>query len=100
MVCNLCVLACPFDALEMSPEFESAVYDRRLLIYGLNRYAGPPASLLLKEPDPEARKKLMEPRGRYAGPVPLGGEVYPNVRPLFEGRQPPAAGGGEAEGPG
>ncbi len=97
MVCNLCVQACPFGALEMSPEFESAVYDRRLLIYGLNRYAGPPASALLKEADPEARKKLMEPRGRYDGPLPLGGEVFRNVRPLVEGQKPPAVGGGEPE---
>ena len=99
MVCNLCVLACPFDALEMSPEFESAVYDRRLLIYGLNRYAGPPASLLLKEPDPEARKKLMEPRGRYDGPVPLGGEAYRNVRPLSLNKGPGVRGQGSGSNP-
>ena len=100
VVCNLCVQACPFGALEMSPEFESAVYDRRLLIYGLNRYAGPPASVLLKEEDPEVRRKLMEPRGRYDGPVPLGGEAYRNVRPLFDEPKPPVAKGGEPEGQG
>jgi len=42
--CNACVLACPFDALIFKNNFEQAVYDRRLLIYNLNRYIGPPKS--------------------------------------------------------
>ena len=49
--CNACVQSCPFNALEMGHEFENAVYDRRLLIFNLNRYAGPPASVLNKQPD-------------------------------------------------
>lgn len=75
--CNMCVIVCPFSALMMLPRFESAVYDQRLLVYTLNRYAGPAASALLKVADPEARGKMMEPRGFYEGPVPLGGEKMP-----------------------
>lgn len=71
--CNACVIVCPFGALEMSPKFESAVFDRRLLVYNLNRYAGPPASVLLKAADDEQRKSMMEPRGVYSGPLPLNG---------------------------
>lgn len=80
--CNACVLACPFDALEMTHEFENAVYDRRLLIFNLNHYAGPTAAVLEKEPDPEKRKALMEPRETYGGPVPMAGHYIPDVRPL------------------
>lgn len=80
--CNACVQSCPFDALEMGPEFESAVYDRRLLIFTLNRYAAPPASVLLKEPDLQLREKMREPRDRYGGPVPMNGHPLPNLRPL------------------
>jgi NADH-quinone oxidoreductase subunit I len=81
-VCNACVQACPFGALEMRPDFENAVYDRRLLIYTLNRYAGPPASVLHKEENPETCRKMMEPRDRYGGPVPANGHFLPNVTPL------------------
>lgn len=80
--CNACVQACPFDALEMTHEFENAVFDRRLLIFNLNRYAGPPASFLNKEPDPEKRAAMMEPREPYSGPVPLCGHSWPDVPPL------------------
>jgi hypothetical protein len=66
----------------MSHEFENAVYDRRLLVYTLNRYAGPPASVLLKEADPQARQRMMEPRDRYGGPVPMNGQGLPGLRPL------------------
>src|SRR5208283_2076386 len=72
-VCYACVQACPFGGIEMRPDFENAVYDRRLLIYTLNRYAGPPASVLDKEKNPEARRKMMEPRDPYGGPVPANG---------------------------
>lgn len=78
--CNACVLSCPFDALEMGHEFENAVYDRRLLIFTLNRYAGP--SVLRKVESEEARSKMMEPRDRYGGPVPLNGTAMPVVKPL------------------
>jgi formate hydrogenlyase subunit 6/NADH:ubiquinone oxidoreductase subunit I len=79
--CNACVQSCPFDALEMGHEFENAVYDRRLLIFTLNRYAGP--SVLRKVESMEARSKMMEPRDRYGGPVPLNGTAMPVVSPLM-----------------
>lgn len=37
IICNLCIEACPFDAIEMSRDFETAVFDRRDLIEQLNR---------------------------------------------------------------
>ncbi len=79
--CNLCVMACPSDALHMTHQFENAVYDRRLLIYTLNRYAGPSAEVMAKL-DEEARKQAMEPRDVYGGPVPLNGEPLPNIKPI------------------
>ena len=79
--CNACVQSCPFNALEMGHEFENAVYDRRLLIFTLNRYAGP--SVLRKVETIEARSKMMEPRDRYGGPVPLNGTAMPVVQPLM-----------------
>ena len=75
--CNMCVIVCPTAALEMRTGFESAVYDQRLLIYNLNHYAGPAAAALMKVADPEERKKMMEPRGFYEGPVPLCGARLP-----------------------
>jgi len=89
--CNACVQSCPFDALEMTHDFENAVFDRRLLIYTLNRYAGPPASVLAKQEDPAARTKMMEPRDRYGGPVPMNGTALPNVPPVGSPAQPGAA---------
>jgi len=82
MYCNACVQACPFDAIEMSHGFENAVYDRRLLVYNLNRFAGPTAGFIADEEDPEVRRKLLEPRERYGGPVPMNGYPLPNLRPL------------------
>jgi NADH-quinone oxidoreductase subunit I len=81
-VCNACVQVCPFGALEMTHSFENAVYDRRLLIFSLNRYAGPPAGVLAAQTDPAVRQQMMEPRGRYEGPVPLNGTPMPVVKPL------------------
>jgi NADH-quinone oxidoreductase subunit I len=46
--CNACVIACPFNALVFRNNFEQAVYDRRLLIYNLNKYIGPPKSYFKK----------------------------------------------------
>ena len=80
--CNMCVQSCPFDALEMTGEFEHAVFDRRLLVFTLNKYAGPPASVLLKEPDEAVRAAAMEPRDCYGGPVPLNGTDLPNLKAL------------------
>ena len=65
--CNICVMVCPFNVLRFDGTFESSVYDRRLLMYTLNDYAGPVASVLAKVEDPEARKAAMEPRDRYSG---------------------------------
>ncbi|MCX5655914.1 MAG: 4Fe-4S binding protein [Planctomycetota bacterium] len=80
--CNACVQACPFGALAMTHDFENAVYDRRLLVFTLNTYAGPHAAAMLKESDEAVRKQAMEPRDRYGGPVPLNGHPLPNIRPL------------------
>lgn len=75
--CNMCVLVCPTAALKMLPSFESAVYDQKLLVYNLNPYAGPATTALAKVADPEERKKLMEARKFYEGPLPLCGEQIP-----------------------
>ncbi|NLH16153.1 MAG: 4Fe-4S binding protein [Phycisphaerae bacterium] len=77
LLCNACVQACPFGALKMTHSFENAVYDRRLLVYNLNRYAGPPAKVLAAEPDTAKRRQMMEPRGRFDGPLPLNEGLKP-----------------------
>jgi len=66
----------------MGHEFENAVYDRRLLIFTLNRYAGPCASVLNKQEDLAIRTKMTVPIKRYDGPVPLNGTAFPVVQPL------------------
>ena len=98
--CNACVQSCPFDALEMTGEFEHAVFDRRLLIFTLNRYAGPPAGVLLKEPDEAKRAAAMEPRDVYGGPVPLNGADLPSVKALAVRPQADPARQGAAPAPG
>ena len=80
--CNLCVQVCPFGILKMDGSFEGAVYDRRLFVFTLNHYAGPAAGLLAKVADPEERKKMIEPRDRYSGPVPLNGQELAGVKAL------------------
>ncbi|MBI5092834.1 MAG: 4Fe-4S binding protein [Candidatus Hydrogenedentes bacterium] len=82
MFCNACVQACPFDAIEMGHAFENAVYDRRLLIYGLNPIAGPAASALENEEDPEVRRRMSDPRTILGGPIPLNGAGLPNLKPV------------------
>jgi NADH-quinone oxidoreductase subunit I len=82
LYCNACVQACPFDAIEMSHGFENAVYDRRLLVYNLNQVAGPPVNAIELEDDPEIRRKMIDPRERYGGPVPMNGHPLPYLRPL------------------
>lgn len=37
IICNHCIEACPFDAIAMSNDFETAVFDRRSLIEQLNK---------------------------------------------------------------
>lgn len=76
--CNFCVFACPHEALEMTGNFESAVYDRRLLIYNLNKYAGPPAKELDKLSE-EERQQVVDLRETYSGPVPLAGVDVPGL---------------------
>lgn len=71
--CNLCVLVCPFSCLKMNSQFESAVFDQRLLIYNLNQYAGPTSVALAKLADDDARTKAIQPRVPYEGPVALDG---------------------------
>jgi NADH-quinone oxidoreductase subunit I len=57
--CNACVIACPFEALDFQNNFEQAVYDRRLLIYNLNRYVGPPKSYISKIESSEKKASIM-----------------------------------------
>lgn len=71
--CNVCVMVCPYQVLKMKPQFESSVYDQKFLIYNLTPYAGPAAPALMKIADPEERKKMLEPRSKYAGPTALNG---------------------------
>ncbi|MBI2604750.1 MAG: 4Fe-4S dicluster domain-containing protein [Deltaproteobacteria bacterium] len=68
--CNACVIVCPFSVLTMSGTFENSVFDSRLLIYNLTRYAGPTSQVLMKIADPEERKRMIETRGVFSG-VPL-----------------------------
>lgn len=79
--CNACVAACPHKAIEFTGKFESAVYDRRLLVYNLNAYAGP-HSKLVKKVDEEQRDGLKRSVGRYSGPIPLSGTELPGIPAL------------------
>src|SRR5204863_295335 len=36
-MCNLCIIACPTDAIKMSPDYEHSVFDRNQLIKVLNK---------------------------------------------------------------
>jgi NADH-quinone oxidoreductase subunit I len=71
--CNLCVMVCPFNVLKMNSTFESSVYDQRLLVMNLVKYAGPTSTVLAKMPDDETRKKAIEARDPYSGPTALNG---------------------------
>ncbi|MCB9083795.1 MAG: 4Fe-4S binding protein [Bdellovibrionaceae bacterium] len=85
--CNICVMVCPFDALEMANDFEASVYDKKLLTYQLNRYAGPTKKFFDKMENKEDKPKMMFPRVPYEGPTPLGRDVFGDV-PSPEGEQP------------
>lgn len=72
--CNLCVMVCPHDALEMVGSFESSVLDRRLLVFQLNRYAGPTKKNLEKIAEIGEREAVIRnlpERKPYEGEVPL-----------------------------
>ncbi len=79
MFCNACVQACPWDAIEMTPHFENAVFDRRLLVYNLNRLAGPRINLIQDTEDPALRDRMVDRRDRFGGPIPLNGFALPNL---------------------
>jgi NADH-quinone oxidoreductase subunit I len=36
-MCNLCIVACPSDAIKMAPNFEHSVFDRTKLTKVLNQ---------------------------------------------------------------
>lgn len=85
--CNICVLVCPFDALEWTSDFESSVYDRRLLVTQLNQYAGPPAKVIEKMDDDKRSLQLEDvknkKREKYKNaPVPLNGTIMAGVSKL------------------
>ena len=89
--CNACVVACPFSVLTFNGGFESSVFDRRLLSYNLTGYAGPTSTVLMKVEDPEERKKMIEPRDVYSGPMTIGGRPKDQV-PEYN-KKKPAEGG-------
>lgn len=73
--CNACVQVCPHFAIEFKGNFESSVYDRRLFVYTLNKYAGPASKDLAKLTDPEELKKQMTAiSGAYEAEVPMAGK--------------------------
>ena len=58
--CYVCVIVCPFNALAFKNNFEHAVYDRRLLIYNLNRYIGPPNSYFNSIDNSDQKQNLIK----------------------------------------
>ena len=69
--CNLCVYSCPFDAIEMTSNFENSVFDRRLLHSQINSYSGPYKKLIEQQEDPKICDQMMTPRIPFEGDVPL-----------------------------
>ena len=78
--CNACVMVCPTQALAMSDQFEASVYDRRLLVLNLNRYAGPTAKEMTKIECPEERARQMTLVHPYDGPVALMGRPFDGLK--------------------
>jgi NADH-quinone oxidoreductase subunit I len=76
--CNACVQACPWGAIEFKGDFESAVYDRRLLAFDIIPYAGPPAKELAKA-EADKRPGLMAKRLPFDAPVPAAGVAMDGV---------------------
>lgn len=85
--CNACVIVCPYSVLKFGPNFEGSVYDRRLLVYNLSKYAGAPSGVLAKVQDPAERAKAIEPRTPYYGPVPMQGQALPGVEAVAENKK-------------
>jgi NADH-quinone oxidoreductase subunit I len=86
--CNLCVLVCPFSCLKMNSKFESSVFDQRLLVYNLNKYSGPTAPILEKQPDDESRAKAIQQITPYEGPVALEGYFMAGLPKEFHLEKP------------
>jgi len=57
IVCNICIEMCPFDAIEMSLDFETAVFDRRDLIEQLDL---PGATLRKEESETNTEKNTQK----------------------------------------
>lgn len=57
IICNHCIEECPFDAIAMAPEFESAVFDRRDLVEQLNK----PGSRLFDKKGAQGQKESASP---------------------------------------
>lgn len=83
--CNACVQACPWNAIVFTGDFESSVYDRRLLAFDIIPYAGPPSKEMAKIEPPEKRQELMVRRDPYDAPVPIAGVAMDGVRALDSG---------------
>jgi NADH-quinone oxidoreductase subunit I len=82
--CNACVMSCAPKALEMRSNFEAAVFDRRLLVFDILPYAGPPAKDLAKVELQDDRDKLIDLRLPYEAEVPMRGVAMPGVAALGE----------------
>jgi len=96
--CNACVDACNFDAIEFTNDFESAVFDRRLLVFNLNRQEGPSATVLNKaENADELREQAVKPIKSYSGPIPMSGTDMAGVSALPAGEEPAEREAGKKE---
>lgn len=84
--CNACLQACPYEALKWSNEFETSVFDRRLLVYGLNNYAGPTSQLMKvavkKQENVAELKATVQSRQKYEGKVPMAGQALAGMPAL------------------
>ena len=80
--CNLCTMVCPSEAIAFKPGFENAVYERGLLVFVLNRYAGPTGTNLKKLEDPADRVRQMVPVSPYEGELPVNGQSLPGLTGL------------------
>jgi NADH-quinone oxidoreductase subunit I len=93
--CNLCTMVCPSQAIAFKPSFENAVYERGLLVFVLNRYAGPTGTAIKKLEDPEEGRRQMVPVAPYEGELPVNGKSLPGLH----GLPPPASPAPQTEPP-